>query len=104
MTTQPEWAEEFDEKFGNYNLTSEARYQGKLYKAKDFVKDFIRDTLKAHSQSLVEEIEKRELGFLGVIPAERYIEIVKNGSYDQMFDFAVKCTKDSIIALIKSNI
>lgn len=54
MKPIPEILKEFDEKFGTYDLNATATLNGKKYKAKDFVLDFLQSTL----QSQLEEVEK----------------------------------------------
>lgn len=48
--TKQNWQERFDEKFGMFNLNDTAVYNGRTYRAADFVKDFLSQELSQAKQ------------------------------------------------------
>jgi len=53
-----EWEIEFEERFGTYNLNDQSEYAGHTWKAKDFLKDFIRSTITLREERAREEAYK----------------------------------------------
>jgi len=52
---QAKWIDEFDEKFSQMDLSTESIFRGNIYRAKDFLKDFISAQIRRAEQQSYEK-------------------------------------------------
>ena len=100
-----EWEKEFDSFFEVYTATDKYGKRVGTWNAPDVftMKNFIRSTLKTERQKREEVVEY----LTSTEPApdtETYIDLVKNGNKDDMYDYGVKLMRDMCIkALTQPN-
>ena len=65
---EPKWSDEFDEKFSQMDLSTESIFRGNIYRAKDFLKDFIsaqirqaRQQERARVREMIEGMKKMKI-------------------------------------------
>jgi len=81
------------------DVDSAIKFEEEQLHIKNFLRQAMKDVAKKERKEMIGIVEdvKHPL-----IDADKYINVVKNGNSDDMFDFGIKCCKEEIINLINN--